>query len=460
MLKTQTRIALMFFLLTISIVAILSTAVYYFVTEYTFADFYKRLETRAALAARIKLEHESESTAAFQEIRDRVLEKLPNEIDYFIEITPGKDFKAESDSLRLPLSFFTDVADGAVSRAQHGDIFFAGVNYPRGDRTFIAIVSAENYYYSHHVASLRKILFIAFILMSLLVFLISFLFSRYAFNPIRQITKRVKDISTTNLHLRLSTSGPSDDVNELKITFNTMLDRLEASFATQNNFISNASHELSTPLTAIIGEADVALSKARVDEEYREALRAISGQAERLERITKSLLFLAKTGFDGLRQKFAPVRVDQLLWDVKETIERLNPRNKVQINAGLMPENPELLQVDGNEQLLHLAFTNIISNACKYSNHQPVDISIGISDNHLVTVISDKGIGIPNKELPFIYDPFFRASNTRDFEGYGIGLPLTRNIVRIHKGTIEVTSKLGQGTVVQLVFPIALTVSQ
>lgn len=453
--KTQTRIALLFFLLTLGIMAVLNVAIYYFVAEYTFADFYKRLETRAALAARIKLEHESESTAAFQEIRDRILEKLPNEVDYFIEIFPDHDFKAEADSLNLPESFFTDVVDGGVSTAQRGDIFYAGVNYPKGDRHFIAIVSAENYYYTHHVIKLKNILWVAFFLTSILVFSISFLFSRYAFDPVRQITKDVKDINTQNLHLRLSTEGPNDDVNTLKATFNTMLDRLETAFASQNNFISNASHELSTPLTAIIGEADVSLSKNRTDNEYRESLRVISGQAERLDRITKSLLFLAKTGFDGARQKFEPVRIDQLLWDVKATIERLNPKNLVHINTGLMPENPELLQVAGNEQLLHLAYTNIISNACKYSNHNPVNVSLGISDNHIITVISDDGIGIPAEELPFIYDPFFRASNSRDFQGYGIGLPLTRNIVRIHKGTIDISSKLGQGTTVQVVFPIS-----
>jgi signal transduction histidine kinase len=446
----------MFFLLTFGVMVVLSLSVYYFVTEYTFTDFYKRLQTRANLAARIKFEHESASTAVFQHMRDSILEKLPNEVDYFIEIKPRKDYKNESDSLGLPLAFFISVVDGDVAEARKNDIFFGGVKYSNAGRSFIVIVSAENYYYSHHIANLRKILLIAIVLASILVFSISFLFSRYTFIPIRQITTQVKDINTRNLHLRLSTSGPNDDINDLKATFNTMLDRLETSFATQNNFISNASHELSTPLTAIIGETDVALSKARIDEEYRDALRAISGQAEQLDRITKSLLFLARTGFGGVRQKFVPVRLDQLLWDVKETIEKLNPKNKVLVDLGLMPENPDLLTMEGNEQLLHLAFTNIITNGCKYSNHQPVRVSIGISDHHIITVISDNGIGIPENEIAFIYDPFFRASNAMDFEGYGIGLPLTRNIVRIHKGSIDITSKVGHGTTVQLIFPMAI----
>jgi signal transduction histidine kinase len=298
------------------------------------------------------------------------------------------------------------------------------------------------------------VLFGAVVIMSILVLTMSLVFSRIVLDPVRQFTRKVKDINSQNLHLRLNMSGRSDDVNELKVTFNTMLDRLEAAFATQNNFISNASHELGTPLTAIIGEADVALSRERSNEQYKEFLKAIAREAERLDEIVKTLLSLAQTGFDGVRQKFEPTRVDELLWEVKLSTERINPKSKVHINLSLMPENPEHLTISGNEKLLRLALINLVGNGVKYSNNQPVHVSIGISDNNLILVVKDNGIGIPDDEIKFIYDPFFRASNTRDFEGYGIGLPLTRNIVRIHKGSIHVESKLNHGTTVTLAFPI------
>jgi signal transduction histidine kinase len=233
-----------------------------------------------------------------------------------------------------------------------------------------------------------------------------------------------------------------------------MLDRLETAFETQNNFISNASHELSTPLTTIIGETEVTLSKSRSDKEYVESLTTILSEAERLEKITKSLLFLAQTGFEGKTQKFDKVRVDQLLWDVKNTIDKINPKNKVQINTSLMPESPEQLKIKGNEQLLHLALTNLVSNACKYSNNKPVTVSIGASGDKVIIVIKDTGVGIPEAELKFIYDPFFRASNVTEYEGYGIGLPLARNIVRMHAGELVVFSKINEGTTVQVSFPI------
>lgn len=453
--KSQTRIALVFFAITLTIMIVMGSSVYYFVTRYTFNDFYKRLETRAIVAARIMLENESSATA-FREMRDRILEKLPQEEDYIYEITPGRTFEKESEQLNLPLSFFEGIVAGHVSEYQKNKIFYTGIRYASADRTFVVIVSAENYYYSNHLANLKRILFGAIIFVSVLVLSVSIIFSRYVFYPVRQITRQVKEIGTQNLHLRLKATSQNDDINELKSTFNNMLDRLETSFETQNNFISNASHELGTPLTVIIGEADVALAKDRTAAEYQESLNSILHEAERLERITKSLLFLAQTGFDGKKQKMEVLRADQLLWDVKETIDKLNPKNKVYIDLSLVPDNPLKLKIRGNAQLLHLAISNIVSNACKYSSNQPVKVSVGTTHDQVVIVVKDKGIGIPESELEYIYDPFFRASNTKNFEGYGIGLPLARNIMRQHKGTINVSSAPGEGTTVRLTFPLEI----
>jgi signal transduction histidine kinase len=453
--KSQTRIALVFFSITLTIMLVLGSSVYYFVTRYTFNDFYRRLETRAIVAARIMLENES-SAAAFREMRDRILEKLPKEEDYIYEITPDRTFERESEELNLPMAFFENIVAGKTSEYQKDKIFYAGIRYSSNDRSFVVIVSAENYYYSNHLANLKRILFGAIIFVSVLVLSISIIFSRYVFYPVRQITKQVKEIGTQNLHLRLNATSQNDDINELKNTFNNMLDRLETSFETQNNFISNASHELGTPLTVIIGEADVTLSKSRTTAEYEEALTSILNEAERLERITKSLLFLAQTGFDGKKQKTEILRADQLIWDAKETIDKLHPKNKVYIDLSLVPDNPFKLKIRGNAQLLHLAISNIISNACKYSSNQPVKVSVGTTADQVVIVVKDQGIGIPEDELKYIYDPFYRASNTKNFEGYGIGLPLTRNIMRQHKGSILVTSAPGDGTTVRLTFPLEI----
>lgn len=452
--KTQTKIAAIFFCFSLSLIVLLSVSVYFFVFRYSFADFYKRLEIRGVVTAKSILDHEEASAAVLQEVRELHLEKLPEEKEYFYEITPGKNFQREADSLNLPISFFDKIKTQGEATHQNKNTFFAGIRYSGKKGTYAVIVSADNYYNLHQLSYLRTILLIGILIVSIFAFSISIFFSRQVFIPVREITDRVKEISSRSLHLRLESSKVNGEISELETTFNTMLDRLETAFATQNNFISNASHELSTPLTTIIGEAEVTLSKKRHTDEYVASLQVILNKAERLEKITKSLLFLAQTGFSGKVQKRDTIRADQLLWDTKSTIEKINPKNSVVINLNLMPENPEKLKIQGNEQLLHIALTNIVSNACKYSNHEPVILSIGTSDKDVIIVIKDTGIGIPQADLPYVYDPFFRASNTNNYEGYGVGLALARNIVRMHGGEISLSSKVNEGTTVQLIFPM------
>jgi signal transduction histidine kinase len=283
---------------------------------------------------------------------------------------------------------------------------------------------------------------------------VSLYFSRMLFRPLHDLSGKVRQISTENLHLRISEDHGSKEMRELASTFNYMLDRIETSFETQNNFISNASHELRTPLTAIIGEADVALSKLREPAEYIETIQVILEEAGHLERKTEALLFLAQAGFKGSGASFAKVRMDQLLYDVKNTVERVNPRHKVILDMSLLPENPWRLKVLGNEQLLHLAFSNIISNGCKYSDNQPVTVSLGTSKDRVIVVVRDKGIGITQEDLGHIYDPFFRGGNTTGYEGYGIGMPLAQKIIRMHGGDLTVSSIVKVGTTVQVGLPI------
>jgi signal transduction histidine kinase len=451
--KTQTKIAALFFFLSLFIIVVLSGSVYFFIIRYSFSDFYKRLEIRGVITAKSVLDHEEAGAPVLREVRRLHLKKLPEEREYFYEITPGKSFVNEARALDLPISFFNELVRDGEATHQNDETFFAGIRYEAARGTYAVIVSADNYYNAQLFASLRTIFFLSILGVSLLTLIISVFFSRRVVTPVKEISRRVKDISSQSLHLRLHPRKGNDEITELEATFNTMLDRLETSFETQNNFISSASHELNTPLTTIIGEAEVALSKDRSGEEYVRSLHVILSKAERLEEIIRSLLFLAQTGFRGTAMTYETVRTDQLLWDVKGTLDKINPRYRIQINLDLMPENPERLKIAGNEQLLHMAISNIVSNGCKYSDNRPVIVSIGTSEHEVIIVVKDSGIGIPQEELKYIYDPFFRASNTKTYEGYGIGLPLARNIVRLHHGTIKVSSRSGEGTTVQLTFP-------
>jgi signal transduction histidine kinase len=360
----------------------------------------------------------------------------------------------EIPSASLPQSFYLDLLNNQRAVYRKGDEYFAGILHRQNGKKIIVVVSAENDYIKNQLLNLRTILITGFVLSTVLIFALGLFFSKQIFLPIRKMTQKVKNINTENLHLRLNIGKNKDEISDLALTFNNMLDRLETSFESQNNFVSNASHELSTPLTSIIGEAELALQKERSPERYREAMLIILKESERLRAIIQSLLNLAQTGFDGKKQTLVTLRADEVVLSAKSAVDRIYPNNQVKIDYALLPEDDEKLKVKGNEPLLILALTNIMLNACKYSDNQEVIVAIASSNTKLFILIKDKGIGIPQQELRYIYDPFFRASNTGEVKGYGIGLPLARNIIRIHKGELNVTSSINKGTEVQIALPI------
>lgn len=450
--KIQTNIALLFSGLVTAIILMLSFVVYYITNQNLYEDFYKRLEIRAVIAAKATLEQDETNTSAFEEIRKEHLERLRFEKEYFFSADSIKYLRSKTV---LPPGFFSDALSKGAARYRDGNTFYEGIYYPDNEGNFIVVVSAENELSAQLISNLRKTLIVTLIGGLLLSFTIGkFYFSKKVLQPIRRITNAVEDISAHNLHKRLEAKPGEDEVSNLSGTFNDMLDRLETAFETQNNFVSHASHELNTPLTAIIGEAEYSLSKPRQPEQYVQSIEVIREAAERLHNITRSLLQLAQTGFNGHAQTFKRMRIDQLIYDAKKTVDNIIPDNKVFINTSLLPENPRKLKLMGNQQLLELAFANIILNAIKYSDNKPVQVAIAAAETKIIILIKDEGIGIPADEIKYIFDPFFRASNTQTFTGYGIGLPLTRNIIRMHKGEIIVQSKENQGTEISLQFPI------
>lgn len=431
------------------------SSVYYFQYDYSFADFYKRLETRVSVAEKYYLDQNIANAQSLKNLREEHLEKLTDEKEFIMLCNNKADLNKVAIEKSLPLVFLNTVYLNKTAKFQKDNVFYYGERYDKEAATYLVVVSAKNYYASHHLILLRNVLIGSGLISIFIVMYLSYFFSKKIFDPINKIIAKVNSISTGNIHLRLDEVTDKGEISQLTSTFNSLLSRIEIAFETNKNFISNASHEFSTPLTAIIGEADVALLKDRSTFEYKDALQRILSQAERINKISQSLLFLAQTGYKENRLSFNIIRTDELIIESKKIMDQLIPQNNIQINFNLLPENPLKLKVLGNKELLMLAVTNILTNACKYSNNKPVFVSLASTNNEVVLLFKDLGIGIPESEIQFIYDPFYRASNTEAYDGYGIGLPLTRNIIKIHKGLLNISSVLQQGVTVQIKLPIA-----
>ncbi len=448
--KIQSKITLLFLLLAGGILILLISSIFYLAYKFSFDDFYKRLEARVNIAAEVRLSPGAKSKATL-EVRNKYLEKLDQEKEYFLNVDSSGKVEAGKG---IDTAFIADILLTGQAHFKNHNTFYAGSLFKKEKAKYIVIVSASNPAGFQELQDLQKILLYGFLAAMVLIYFVGKVFSFYTFQPVRRIINNVKNITANNLHFRLDELTGKDEITELSLTFNDMLNRLETAFETQNNFVSNASHELRTPLTIISSEVELALNKQDISVHQREVLNTINAESEKLRQILNSLLTLAQSGFDGKRQNWESIRMDELLLTASESVKRIDPETNIFIDLENLPADENLLLVKGNSNLLRLAINNIISNACKYSNNRLVTVSLMVENHKVILAIKDQGIGIPQTELQHIFEPFFRASNAYEYEGHGVGLPLTLNIIRLHKGSLGISSEVGVGTEIKVFLPV------
>ncbi len=258
--------------------------------------------------------------------------------------------------------------------------------------------------------------------------------------PIKHIADDVNEISAKNLNRRIKTGTSGDEWYYLGETLNSLLNRLQESFEVQRRFISNASHELSTPLTSVSNQLEVSLQRNREAEEYRNVMRSVQQDVLHMSKLTQTLLEFAKASGSAGGLEIEPVRVDEIILQVVNELPRIDSRYLVKPDFADMPTEEDKLLVYGNGELLLTAVKNIVLNACKYSSTNTAVVSLRVKTKEIVIEVIDTGPGIPASELEYIFQPFYRTASANSQEGFGLGLSLANQIVKLHKGFIYVKS--------------------
>lgn len=331
---------------------------------------------------------------------------------------------------------------------------FSGLYYKDNQGDFIIVVSGIDDVGNQQLEMLA-IVFISFYLAGIaLNYLLGRFLARQTFRPFADVISKVNTITTENLHSRLEmpTVSGKDEIKELITTFNYLLERLESGVTIQKNFLKNASHELKTPLTFIIGDIDVSLQHPRTNEQYEEVLKSLRKDTFHLKSTLDGLLILSGLELSEPDQ-METIRIDEILWNIleKKTIEYSEV--KVVLNLDAVADNEDLLSVNANRHMLFIALYNIIENAIKFSFPSPVNVVAYEKQGKLLLKIIDHGPGIDEKDIPSIFDLFFRSDRTRHIQGQGLGLFITMQILKRHNIDVTVDSELEKGTVFSLLFP-------
>jgi two-component system heavy metal sensor histidine kinase CusS len=296
------------------------------------------------------------------------------------------------------------------------------------------------------LADYKGKLVVALALATAISALLSTWIARRGIRPIREITSAAQAITASALNERISTRTWPRELATLAAEFDQMLERLEESFERLSRFSSNIAHELRTPLSNLMGEAEVALGRSLTAEQQRQVLASSLEEYQRLSRLIDSLLFLARAETANLRIHQSYFATHGSIRAVMEFYEPLANESHVELTSA------GDATIYGDEPLFRRAIGNLLSNALKYvPTGGKVMIETWSDSTAVIVRVKDNGRGVPPKDLPKLFDRFYRGENSR--EGVGLGLSIVKSIMDLHHGNAEIVSEFGKGTTAILRFP-------
>ena len=286
-----------------------------------------------------------------------------------------------------------------------------------------------------------------------ILLLVSLIFSGYITRPINELKRVALSIARGNLHQRINVSGRSE-IAQLANTFNMMSERLENMDRERSEFVSNASHELKTPLSSIKILTESLLYQDGVEERiYKEFLSDINMEIDRLTSIITGLLTLAKADSAAEALTIDNILLSALVYKVVAAIKPIANEKDITLTYTVTSE----LEIECDPLKASLAVTNLIDNAVKYTRKGgTVSVTVQRAGANAAIVVKDNGRGISEKDLPYIFDRFYRVdkARARDTGGSGLGLHIARKIALLHGGSINVQSEEGKGSTFSLYLPL------
>ena len=347
--------------------------------------------------------------------------------------------------LRSALSFYENVSsmNGLYAHAiHHGDQAMGALVY---------IATVQEIYENLHSIQWKILSWL--IVVAALVLILSLFVMRIFTRPIGELSEGIRKMTGGDLSARVNVRG-RNEFSELARAFNSMSEKIEALDKTRSQFVSNASHELKTPLSTIKILIETLLYQDPMDPAMvKDFLGDVNAEIDRLNRIVSDLLTLVNMDSGGMKLNLAEMRLNTLL---EEQVKRLLPlarENGIEINLSMKEE----ISISGDSLKLQQVIYNVIDNAIKYTPRGgEVETTLTRSGKRAVIRISDTGIGIPAEDLPHIFDRFYRVDKARSRAtgGTGLGLSIVKQIVQMHGGDIRASSAEGKGTTFEIELPL------
>jgi two-component system heavy metal sensor histidine kinase CusS len=307
-------------------------------------------------------------------------------------------------------------------------------------------VSSQHTQLERHRRDLIRTLIVGVIISALAAVVVT----RRGLRPLKEMTEAVKHITISQLNERIGADACPGELAPLANAFNHMLDRIEEGYMRLSQFSGDLAHELRIPISNLMGEAEITLSRPRTQEEYQQVIGSSLEELQRLSNLIENILFLARAEDPKSAVSFSTIDVGAVFKDICDYY------GIAAEEEGILLVHTGTSTMKGDPTMLRQVISNLVSNALRYTpKGGSITLSTRTKDNGVEITIQDTGIGIDKDHLSHLFDRFYRvdADRAQKSGGTGLGLAIVKSIVDLHHGTISVVSQPGKGTTFTIMFP-------
>lgn len=446
--KVRNRLSLLCSLIFSIVFAILASSIYIIYYKNTQKSIYHNLHKTAHISALFYLEEDELSAKEFDKIKKQ-----------FKAIISDSQYQVYDENNRIaygigvpdiPVPVLDKIRNVRQLSFTWGEYLCSGIFYEDNQGDFVIIAKQDKSVLEEQVNPLLWILMPSFLIGVLAIILLSRWVANIAYRPFTEVINQVNNISTNDLNVQIKSPQTKDELEDLINTFNSLLYKISETVVVQKNFVRYVSHEFKTPLASMLGNIDLFHIKDRSPEEYRQLSEKLIQQILQMEEILDTLIIISDLRKD--EREASQTRIDELIWEIIDKMKGTYPTSKILINIEIPAEDESLMLVDIDRTQLLIALFNLIGNAIKYSPKDNIKVSLFKEGSTLCLSIEDKGIGISEEQLSHIGTPFYRADNTSEIQGNGIGLSLALRILDKNNINYRIKSTINVGTNVTIFF--------
>jgi signal transduction histidine kinase len=448
----KNRISLLVSLLFTILFGLASTLIFILYSNFRKEEFRDRLEIKALSNIKLLVNVKQVDNQLLKIIDQNSINKLYDEKTLVFDSNYKLIYSSIDDAkINWSIDDLKYLKKNKTFFKQQGDYEVYGVFYDTKDRDFYALISATDDYGKRKLLFLRYTLIISYIFFTCVCWVVTSITVKKLMSPLSAFHQKIKKINENNLDTRVESKSNNNEIDLIANEFNFMMDRIEISYQKQKEFTAHASHELRTPLSRITSQIENTIADSTTSLKGKTFLNTILSDVNQLTELITSLLTLSK--IDNKKHENTEVqRMDEILFSAIENLNKSFPDFVILFEMEESDNLDTALEIKGNKNLLEIALSNVLKNACVYSDNKQALVKISTQDDNLLISILNTGNTLTEIEQKNLFQPFMRGQNSKGTSGFGLGLRIVQRILNLHNSTITYSVPNLNTNLFQLIF--------